>query len=79
MPFIDILGFSVSLLGICSLVILYLRVRQLELLPRYNIPPLSTFLSETQRLLDREEAIYAIPPESEHRAYLCLYEDQILH
>src|SRR6266850_1768112 len=72
MSFIDILGFSLSLLGIYSLV-LYLRY----LLPRYNIPSLSAFLSETQQLLGHAEEICAIQPESEYRAHLHLYDNHV--
>jgi hypothetical protein len=72
MSFIDILGFSLSVLGIYSLV-LYLRY----LLPRYNIPPLSAFLNETQQLLGHAEEICAIQPESEYRAHLHLYDNHV--
>jgi len=71
MSFIDTLNFCLSLFGSYSLV-LYLRY----LLPRYKIPPLSTFLQETQQLLHRAEAIGAIPQDSEYSARLYLYADQ---
>ena len=72
MSFIDILSFSLSLLGIYSL-ILYLRY----LLPRYNIPSVSTFLGETKQLLGHAEEICAIQPENEYRAHLYLYDNHI--
>jgi len=71
MSFIDTLNFCLSLFGLYSLV-LYLRY----LLPCCKIPPLSTFLNETQQLLDHAEAIGAIPPDSEDRAHLSLLANQ---
>jgi len=71
MSFIDTLNFCLSLFGFYSLV-LYLRC----LLPRYKIPPLSTFLNETQQLLHRAEAIGAIPQDSEYSAQIYLYGNQ---
>ena len=68
MSFIDTLNFCLSLFGFYSLV-LYLRY----LLPCHKIPPLSTFLDETQQLLDRAEAIGAISQGSENSAHLHLY------
>ena len=62
---IDIIGFCLSVVGIYGL-ILYLRY----LLPRNAIPLLSTLLDETRQLLDRAEAISAVPPQSESRTRL---------
>jgi hypothetical protein len=67
---VDILNLCFSLLRIRSLV-LFSR----SLLPRYVIPSLSTLLNETQQLLERAEAIGAIPPENDYRALLDLCED----
>jgi len=72
MSFIDTFNFCLSLFGFYSLV-LYLRY----LLPRYIVPPLSTFLNETQQLLHRAEAIGAIPQDSEYSAHFYLYGDQV--
>ena len=67
---LDALSLSLSVLGIYGLV-LSLRY----LIPCYILPPLSARLKETQQLLNHAEAISAIPPESEHRTHLDLYED----
>ena len=67
MPFIDILGFCLSLAGINGL-ILYFRY----LLPCNAIPLLSTLLNETQQLLDRAEEIGTVPLQSESRTHLDL-------
>ena len=67
MRFIDVLGLCLSILGIYGL-ILYLRY----LLPHYVVPLLSALLNETQQLLDRAEALNAIPLESEYRTKLGL-------
>jgi len=67
---IDALSLSLSILGIYGLA-LSLRY----LIPCYIIPLLSARLNETQQLLSHAEAINAIPPESEHRTHLDLYED----
>ena len=69
MRFIDILSFCLSILGVYGLV-LYLRY----LLPHYVIQLLSALLNETQQLLDRAEALHAIPLESELRSQLDLCE-----
>jgi hypothetical protein len=69
MHFMDALSLSLSVLGIYGLV-LSLRY----LIPCYIVPFLSARLDETQQLLSHAEAINAIPPESEHRAQLDLYE-----
>ena len=67
---IDAISLSLSVLGIYGLV-LSLRY----LIPCYIVPSLSARLSETQQLLSHAEAINAIPPESEHRTHLDLYEE----
>lgn len=72
MSFIDTLNFCLSLFGLYSLVLCLCY-----LLPCYKIPPLSTFLDETQQLLDHAEAIGAVPQDSEDSARLYLYGDQI--
>lgn len=69
MHVIDALGLSLSVLGIYGLV-LSLRY----LIPCYIVPFLSARLNETQQLLSHAEAINSIPPESEHRTHLDLYE-----
>lgn len=69
MNFLDILSLSLSFLGISGLV-LSLRY----LIPCYFIPFLSARLDEAQQLLNHAEEIDAIPPESEHRTDLDLYE-----
>jgi hypothetical protein len=66
----DALSLSLSVLGIYGLA-LALRY----LIPCYIVPFLSARLDETQQLLSHAEAINAIPPESEHRTHLDLYED----
>jgi len=72
MRFIDVLGLCLSVLGIYGL-ILYLRY----LLPYYVVPLLSALLNETQQLLDRAEALSAIPLESEYRTQLGLSANQL--
>jgi hypothetical protein len=67
---LDALNLSLSVLGFYGLV-LSLRY----LIPCYIIPFLSARLNETQQLFSHAEAINAIPPESEHRTHLDLYED----
>ena len=67
---LDALSLSLSVLGIYGLVF-SLRY----LIPCYILPLLSARLNETQQLLNHAEAISAIPPESEHRTHLDLYED----
>jgi len=69
MRFIDVFSFCLSILGVYGL-ILYLRY----LLPHYIIPLLSALLNETRQLLDRAEALNAIPLESELRTQLDLCE-----
>jgi hypothetical protein len=66
---IDALSLTLSVLGIYGLV-LSLRY----LIPCYIVPFLSARLNETQQLLSHAKAINAIPPESEHRTHLDLYE-----
>jgi len=73
MHVLDALSFSLSALGIYGLVF---SIRYL--LPRYMVPFISTRLNETQQLLGHAEAISAIPPESELRTHLVLYEDIFL-
>lgn len=67
MPFIDILGFCLSLVGINGLILYFCY-----LLPRNAIPLLSTLLNETQQLLDHAEEIGAVPPQSDSRTHLDL-------
>ena len=67
---IDALSLSLSILGIYGLVF-SLRY----LIPCYIVALLSARLNEIQQLLSHAEAINAIPPESEHRTHLDLYED----
>jgi len=66
---ISIFSISLSLLGVYGRV-LHIRC----LLPRHIIQSLSALLDETQHLLDRAEAIGAIPPESVHRTQLYWYD-----
>jgi hypothetical protein len=70
MHFIDILSLSLSFLGIYGL---FLSLRYL--IPCYIIPFISANLSSTQTLLNHAEAINAIPPESEYRTHLDVYEN----
>jgi hypothetical protein len=63
------LSLGLSVLGIYGLVF-SLRY----LIPCYMVPFLSARLNETQQLLSHAEAINAIPPESEDRTRLNLYE-----
>ena len=65
MHVIDILSFSLSLLGISGPILLILY-----LLPRNVTPRLSTLLDETHQLLHRAEEIGAVFPQSEHRYQL---------
>jgi hypothetical protein len=65
MDVIDILSFSLSLLGIYG-PILFL----LYLLPRNVTPRLSTLLDETHQLLRRAEEIGAVPLQSEYKRQL---------
>jgi hypothetical protein len=71
MTSIDILGFCLSIVGIFGLAI-YLRY----LLPHRVVtaPHLSALLNKTQQLLDRAEALNAIPLESEYRTQFDLCE-----
>jgi len=64
---VNVLNLCFSLLRIRSIV-LFSR----SLLPRYIISSLFALLNETQQLLERAEAIGAIPPESDYRALLDL-------
>jgi hypothetical protein len=66
---IDALSLGLSVLGVYGLVF-SLRY----LIPCYIAPILSARLNETQQLLSHADAINAIPPESEHRIHLDLYE-----
>lgn len=69
MPVLDAVSFGLSVLGFYGLV-LSLRY----LIPCYIVPLLSVRLNETQQLLSHAEAINAVPPESQHRTHLDLYE-----
>ena len=69
MHLIDILSFSLSLLGIYGPILL-----TRYLLPRNVTPILSTLLDQTQQLLGRAEQIGAIPPQSEYKFRLDRYE-----
>lgn len=69
MHFIDTLSLTLSFLGIYGLVF-SLRY----LIPCYFIPLLSAQLNATQQLFNDAEAINAIPPESEYRTLLDLYD-----
>ena len=60
MRLIDILSFSLSLLGIYGPILL-----TRYLLPRSVAPFLFTLLDETQQLLARAEQTGAVPPQSE--------------
>ena len=62
---IDILSFSLSVLGVYGLV---LKFRYL--LPRNAILLLSVLLNETQQLLDHAEEIGAVPLQRECRAHI---------
>jgi len=62
---IDILNFSLSLLGIYGPILLILY-----LLPRNVAPRLSTLLDTTHRLLRHAEEIGAIPLQSEYKLQL---------
>ena len=72
MHFIDILNLSLSSLGIYDF-IFSLRY----LIPCYIIPCLSADLNKTLQLLNHAEAIHAIPPESEYKTNLDLYQVRI--
>ena len=65
MHVIDILSFSLSLLGIYGPVLLILY-----LLPRHVAPRLSAALDETYQLLRRAEEIGAVPLQSEYKCQL---------
>ena len=67
---IDILSFSLSVLGVYGLI---LKFRYL--LPRNAIPLLSTLLNETQQLLDHAEEIGTVPLQSESRDHIDRYDD----
>ena len=69
MHFIDTLNLTLSFLGVYGLVF-SLRY----LIPCYFIPFLSAHLNATQQLLNDAEAINAIPPESEYKIILDLYD-----
>ena len=71
MRFIDIISLCLSILGIYGL-LLYLRF----LLPRHVIPRVASALTEAIQLLDRAEAIGAVPRASEYRASLAMYESR---
>jgi len=61
MSIIDVIGFSLSLLGIYGPILLILY-----LLPRNLAPRLFTLLDETQQLRRRAEELGAVPPRSEY-------------
>ena len=65
MHVIDILSFTLSLLGIYGpmLLVLYLH-------PRNLAPRISTLLDETHQLLRRAEEVGAVPRQSEHKHHL---------
>ena len=65
MPVIDVLSFSLSLLGIYGPILI-----APYLLPRNVAPRLYTLLDETQQLLQRAEEIGAVPPQSEFKRQL---------
>jgi len=65
MHVIDILNFSLSLLGIYGPILLILY-----LLPRNVAPRLSTLLDETHQLLRHAEEISAVAPQSEYKRQL---------
>ena len=69
MRLIDILSFSLSLLGIYGPILL-----TRYLLPCNVIPILSTLLDQTQQLISRAEQIGAVPPQSEYKFRLDRYE-----
>ena len=69
MHYIDALSLTLSFLGIYGLVF-SLRY----LIPCYFIPFLLTHLNAAQQLFNDAEAINAIPPESEYRTLLDLYD-----
>ena len=62
MSVIDVIDFSLSLLGIYGPILLILY-----LLPRNLAPRLFTLLDETQQLLRRAEELGAVPPQSEYK------------
>jgi len=65
MHVIDVLSFSLSLLGIYGPILLILY-----LLPRNLAPRLSTLLGETQQLLRRAEEVGAVLSQSECKHHL---------
>ena len=65
MHVIDILSFSLSVLGIYGPILLILY-----LLPRNVAPRLSTILDETQQLLRHAEEVGAVLPQSEYQRNL---------
>lgn len=67
---LDILSLTLSFLGIYGLIL-----SPRYLIPCYVTPLLSAHLNEAQELLSRAEEISAIPPESEYRRDLDLYEN----
>ena len=67
---IDIISFTLSLLGIYAPILLIHY-----LLPRNVAQLLSALLDETQHLLGRAEEIGAVPPQSEYKLRLDRYED----
>ena len=69
MRLIDILSFSLSLLGIYGPILL-----THYLLPRNVTPILSTLLDQTQQLLSLAEQIGAVPSQSEYKFRLDRYE-----
>ena len=67
---IDILGFILSVLGPCG-VVFFVRL----LLLCNTIRRISAALNQVEVLLDRVEAIHAIPNPSEYRTDLAMCED----
>ncbi|KAH9955037.1 hypothetical protein BC827DRAFT_912279 [Russula dissimulans] len=68
MGLLDVIQLSLVVLGAYRLVVLLRYV-----LPRDVVPHVSTAMNETQSLLDKAEAVNAIPKDNEHKKDLTMY------
>jgi len=73
MGLLDVIQLSLVVLGAYRLVVLLRYV-----LPRDVVPHVSTAMNETQTLLDKAEAVNAIPKDNEHKKDLTILRAQLL-
>jgi hypothetical protein len=73
MTSLDVLSLTLSFLGIYGLIF---PIRYL--IPCFFIPCLLAHSNATRNLLDQAEAIDAIPPESQYRKQLDMYDEYLM-